>query len=84
MNVYEDEWYWCEDLTEFEAMFPEADRTPEEFPVSVQVIETNMGLLFSVLPTEMGTYLWNAPQEVQFIADFELDEEDDKKKETYH
>ena len=83
MNVYKDEWIWCETEEDWERMCPEAEEIPEEFPVSVQLIETDTGLLFSVLPTEMGTYLWNSPHESQFIVEFNMDD-DEKKDDTYH
>ena len=85
MNVYKDEWIWVETIEEWHDMCPEALEAPDEFPVSVQIIEIDSGLLFSVLPCEVGTYLWNSPYEVGFIADFDVDEEEEEKKEdTYH
>ncbi len=78
MNVITEGWFWIETEDEWMDICPEADDIPEEFPVAVQTIETNEGILFSTMPTELGTYLWNAPGEIQFIADFDFQDKEDK------
>jgi len=75
--VASDGWYWVESEDEWFDICPEAEDIPQEFPVAVQILETSDGLLFSTMPPEIGTYLWNSPYEVGFIADFSLDDDED-------
>lgn len=84
MNVITEGWLWVENEDEWHDLCPEAEDIPEEFPVSVQILETTDGLLFSTLPPEIGTFLWNSPWELEFIPDFDVDEEEVDPDEPYY
>ena len=77
MNVFNDGWFWVENEEEWHDVCPEAEDIPDEYPVSVQILETDVGIIFSVLPPELGTYLWNSPYEMEFIPDFDIDKDED-------
>ena len=77
MNVITEGWLWVENEEEWHDLCPEAEDIPEDFPVSVQIIETSDGPIFSTLPTEVGTFLWNSPWEVEFIPDFDDGHDED-------
>lgn len=74
MNVIDANWYWCETEDDWHDVCPEAEDIPQEFPVAVQIIETSDGLLFSAMLPELGTFLWNSPHEMEFIPDFDFDD----------